>query len=306
MGKWEDYPFLAARALWGRWMPEVFSPEVFIAKHFPEDGIPEGEPTSLEEAQQHWVRACAVMDLVAPPAGPPRPDLIERLRGGLGSDIDWWLGELPLTLAGHGMVDEAIQMCRRLVPVFEAEDFADDLGVILAEAGRGAGAVKQVWENLARFPGDVWIRIKGGDVYKALGDLPAAETMYRRAYGMTSVGDPRDDRDGAVERLLDLYKETGRETDRAILIATEKALADFVDYEHEDDEAIEDEPWPEDDLWEDQETEDAESHAPAWAAPTDDASYTASGAVPHGAIKVGRNDPCPCGSGKKYKRCCGR
>jgi uncharacterized protein YecA (UPF0149 family) len=20
---------------------------------------------------------------------------------------------------------------------------------------------------------------------------------------------------------------------------------------------------------------------------------------------VGRNDPCPCGSGKKYKRCCG-
>ena len=22
--------------------------------------------------------------------------------------------------------------------------------------------------------------------------------------------------------------------------------------------------------------------------------------------KVGRNDPCPCGSGKKYKRCCGK
>ena len=24
------------------------------------------------------------------------------------------------------------------------------------------------------------------------------------------------------------------------------------------------------------------------------------------AVKVGRNDPCPCESGKKYKRCCGR
>jgi uncharacterized protein YecA (UPF0149 family) len=23
------------------------------------------------------------------------------------------------------------------------------------------------------------------------------------------------------------------------------------------------------------------------------------------AAKVGRNDPCPCGSGKKYKKCCG-
>ncbi len=27
--------------------------------------------------------------------------------------------------------------------------------------------------------------------------------------------------------------------------------------------------------------------------------------VVHGAPKVGRNDPCPCGSGKKYKKCCG-
>ena len=25
-----------------------------------------------------------------------------------------------------------------------------------------------------------------------------------------------------------------------------------------------------------------------------------------GAQMVGRNDPCPCGSGKKYKKCCGR
>ncbi|MBP7150077.1 MAG: SEC-C domain-containing protein, partial [Agathobacter sp.] len=21
---------------------------------------------------------------------------------------------------------------------------------------------------------------------------------------------------------------------------------------------------------------------------------------------IGRNDPCPCGSGKKYKKCCGK
>ena len=23
-------------------------------------------------------------------------------------------------------------------------------------------------------------------------------------------------------------------------------------------------------------------------------------------VSIGRNDPCPCGSGKKYKKCCGR
>jgi HEAT repeat protein len=32
----------------------------------------------------------------------------------------------------------------------------------------------------------------------------------------------------------------------------------------------------------------------------------ASGVTPISSAKVGRNDPCPCGSGKKYKKCCGQ
>ncbi len=31
-----------------------------------------------------------------------------------------------------------------------------------------------------------------------------------------------------------------------------------------------------------------------------------SGTIHNENKKVGRNDPCPCGSGKKYKQCCGR
>jgi ribosomal protein S18 acetylase RimI-like enzyme len=27
--------------------------------------------------------------------------------------------------------------------------------------------------------------------------------------------------------------------------------------------------------------------------------------LPHLVVEPGRNDPCPCGSGRKYKRCCG-
>jgi uncharacterized protein YecA (UPF0149 family) len=42
-------------------------------------------------------------------------------------------------------------------------------------------------------------------------------------------------------------------------------------------------------------------------APTANGTETARGAiVRRTAPKVGRNDPCPCGSGKKYKKCCGR
>ena len=34
--------------------------------------------------------------------------------------------------------------------------------------------------------------------------------------------------------------------------------------------------------------------------------YKASKTVRRAAPKIGRNDPCPCDSGKKYKHCCGR
>ena len=27
---------------------------------------------------------------------------------------------------------------------------------------------------------------------------------------------------------------------------------------------------------------------------------------PNQVVKIGRNDPCPCGSGQKYKKCCGK
>ena len=32
---------------------------------------------------------------------------------------------------------------------------------------------------------------------------------------------------------------------------------------------------------------------------------TAAATIVRDQPKIGRNDPCPCGSGKKYKKCCG-
>jgi SEC-C motif-containing protein len=38
----------------------------------------------------------------------------------------------------------------------------------------------------------------------------------------------------------------------------------------------------------------------------DEWRFVSGGAIPAVSQKVGRNEPCPCGSGKKYKKCCGR
>jgi hypothetical protein len=41
-----------------------------------------------------------------------------------------------------------------------------------------------------------------------------------------------------------------------------------------------------------------------WLLPLYEASHRAPSLI-RGEARVGRNEPCPCGSGKKYKRCCG-
>lgn len=38
----------------------------------------------------------------------------------------------------------------------------------------------------------------------------------------------------------------------------------------------------------------------------DEWRFVSGGAIPAVSQKVGRNELCPCGSGKKYKKCCGR
>ena len=40
--------------------------------------------------------------------------------------------------------------------------------------------------------------------------------------------------------------------------------------------------------------------------PTNNSSTEKAKPIVNDGPKVGRNDPCPCGSGKKYKNCCGR
>jgi preprotein translocase subunit SecA len=43
---------------------------------------------------------------------------------------------------------------------------------------------------------------------------------------------------------------------------------------------------------------------PRWREIHGDAGAASSSARVTASSKVGRNDPCPCGSGKKYKKCC--
>ena len=273
-GIWEDYAWLAARALWPRWAPDLFSIEVFVEQHLAPEAFGKTYPETPVEAQRHWDMARAVMDLVAPPAAPVRPDLLEELSENTGLDIGNWMLDLPFNLADLGMVDQAVELCARLAPVYEAENFLGDRAVILAEAGRGDEAIRQVDTNLAQFPEDVWVRIKAGDVYRKLGDTVTAETVYRHALAMTNDFGRSYDREGAVERIVNLLHETGRG-------AEVDALVDAV------------------------EVREAQYEKTRYAEEGRPPAITRPQTVQREGPKVGRNELCPCGSGAKFKRCCG-
>jgi tetratricopeptide (TPR) repeat protein len=291
-GIWEDYAWMAAQALWRRWTPDLFCVDLFVDQHLPMEAFRDDAPANREEAERHWAMAQAVIDLVAPREGEPRLDLLDELTERSTVDVGWWLGELPFALARFGMVDEAAELCARMAAVREVEYFLGDRAVILAEAGRRDEALRQVEKNLARFPDDAWVRIKAGDVYRELGDAAAAEAAYRHALAMSQADEPSFDRDGAVERLICILDETGRSEEANALIESEKARVAAT-------ETVGDAP-------EDQDPEDAK-----WlnASPSPDYVTSPSGASPGTMVrrepKVGRNEPCPCGSGKKFKRCCG-
>jgi hypothetical protein len=292
-GIWEDYPWLAAEILWGRWTPDLFSVGLFVDHHLTQETFKNDTPASREEAELHWRTVQAVMDVVAPRAGEARPDLLDQMTELSDLDLGWWLGEMPFTLARFGMVEEAAELCMRMAAVREAENFLGDRAVILAEAGRTNEALRQVEENRARFPEDIWILIKGGDAYRAVGDVAAAEKAYRDALEMTPVDRPNYDRDGVMERLIPLLEETGRSVEADTMIQTEKARA----VAWEAGIGLTDETGEDDDIFSDAARPPLPEYVPS-------PSTGNPGTIARPGPKVSRNDPCPCGSGKKFKRCC--
>jgi tetratricopeptide (TPR) repeat protein len=188
-----------------------------------------------------------------------------------GKDLEDWLAHQHFDLAKAGLVDEAAEVARRAARLSNESMYLGDRAVILAEAGRRDEALAQVEENLRRFPDDVWTKIFAGDAHSALDDDQRAEALWRQAL---DEADCEYDRLGAFERLEDLLRPAGRD-------AEADALAERA------------------------RRRESAPGARCTAALAS-ASADTSGAGATGARKkVGRNDPCPCGSGKKYKKCCG-
>jgi tetratricopeptide (TPR) repeat protein len=198
-----------------------------------------------------------------------------------------WVQDLEASLWNAGMKDgaffrEGIRYANEYLERFADEDdlITENMRRALASFHCRLGETDKVdvfYEDwLARDPQWGWGWIGWSDCYQFdCGKLnqDKAEKLLQKGL---SVSDVRDELD-ILERLRDLYDAQGRDAEaRAVQERLERvAPPDDNPYSYPDDE-------PDDEFFD-------HGIEPIRTGP-----------------KIGRNEPCPCGSGKKYKKCCGR
>lgn len=189
--------------------------------------------------------------------------------------IDEWLMNLPGLLVHAGLLTEARTVAERAVEADPKNDvmYLGDLAQSLGEAGLDREATEQAEANLERFPDESWVLITSGFAL-ARSDPERADSLFGRALMLAR---PEDDPSG-YEEIYEHYIEflasqEGRGADQE---AARRQLASW-----------------------------RRSHGRLIVSAEMVPGPVASRSVARAAPKVGRNEPCPCGSGRKYKRCCG-
>ncbi len=199
----------------------------------------------------------------------------------IGFSVAQWLLDLPGFLVLAGRPADAQAVVHEVSPRFSGDILLANLAVTLAENGHAAAARVEIEASTRAYPDDAWVAIKCGDALRSLGDAAAAEREYRRGLALADAEDDALTAEDAVDRLARWFEELGREADA-------KALWTWFEGRFAAD--IEDGS-PEGGVYDDEADDDA--FEPVLEEP-----------VRRDGPKVGRNDPCPCGSGRKYKKCC--
>ncbi len=212
-------------------------------------------------------------------------------------DLSWRLMDwLTNTLFGLGITgqDELIvpvgEALQRLDPD-SAALHASDLAVALSERGHPE-AVQHAEANARTHPDDPWVRIHLGDVHRNLGDPVRAEAAYREAVALVADDGEPADVIPVYERLTQLLAEQSDREDEAsaleeegITVVRRREAAKRASRRGRSGRGI----------------PPATTPTAAPVSPPKPVSHPPRRTGP----KVGRNEPCPCGSGKKYKRCHG-
>jgi tetratricopeptide (TPR) repeat protein len=268
-----DWIWVCVDALWSRWFPDEPSFEMLDDKM--QEGYELNNSGQVKAACRIWLEAWDDTLRIFDKAGfETIREFDERFRG--TQCLFNWVQDLEMQLWNAGLRDRRfltsrVEVCEERLRRFEAEDdpSPENCRRALAEScfdlGETGKADDLYREWLNADPQWGWGWIAWADCHR---HTRTQFTDLHRAEEILreglSIAGVRDFEDIA-ERLADLYEDEGR-----------------------DDEAKE-----------------IRRQAEPMKAPPKPANLISHAASVSGSRrKVGRNDPCPCGSGQKFKRCC--
>lgn len=192
--------------------------------------------------------------------------------------IDGWLQDYEMELGNAGRYGERIAFCQKVLEIFDWRDEDDScfkcgIGESLFREGKVAESYEYYEKWLAEEPQNEnginsysWILFENGEAEKAY------EVIRRVTWGVSCYAD------------------------NSILFMRAKQLAAYIGKKDES-------------KWYEQQLDKFEESFRNWEMGEDPIfdEFTAPKQVPVvKEKKIYPNDPCPCGSGKKYKKCCGR
>lgn len=203
-----------------------------------------------------------------------------------------WLTDVLFDLAEAGRGDEALERHAAWLALL-GEGGEEQIGSqlqLLLRAGYPERAKAESEQRLRSDPDDLSTLSVAADIYRECGELERAEALSRRYYDLAQQAAEPEELWAAGQQLADILRARGK---------TEEAAALELEVDEDVDLA-----WAEQE--EEAEESESASRKPGFALASEPARPGQLQSVPLSrAPKIGRNQPCPCGSGKKHKKCCG-
>jgi len=201
-----------------------------------------------------------------------------------------WVADCLFEAAERGHIQTAVALFDawdQLGPELPAEQLGSKARLLLC--GRQLEAAKIAAQaRLEREPENPEALEAAADIFQACGDLEAAERYARSYVAVARQRGDVDDLSCALYTLADVLLDRG-DLDAATALDDE-ADALLLDDEEVDDDIL----------------MDGEHDPHCRFCGTSAHSQPARLPIVRAEPKIGRNQPCPCGSGTKYKKCCGR
>lgn len=302
-----NWVWIALTCLWERWLPELPNMEMVDDKM--QAGYAMLEEEGCERACRLWIETWHDILHIMDRHQIPSLDEFDQWFAGTQSVFNW-VQDFEMELGNAGIedghfLDEKISLCKTMIGRFSdgalsIENFKSALANSYFSVGEPEKGEQLFDQWLDEDPQWGWGWIAWSDCYFCFAppenkNAEKAEQILKDGLAVANVSD----RKHLLERLSGLYEETGREDEAAAiddeikqLRRAKRTAKTTFESDHLQTKVTLD--FGEEGLPLDQFADVAQSMRSDSPFPVDEKPRT------------GRNDPCPCGSGKKFKKCCGK